>query len=171
MNLVEVGDDGGDLLRRVQRQGGGETEIFLELADEDDDRDAARETGDHRIRDEFDEVAEAEQAHDQEHETGEQRGEGEAFVAMQRDDAAEDRHEGASRSADLHLAAAECGNEKAADDRRPQSLRGRDPRGDAESDGQRKCDDADGDAGGEIAQKCGAIIAAQAVEKLRAHRD
>src|SRR5206468_11737920 len=86
---------------------------------------------------------------------------------MNRDDAGESRNERAGRSADLHFAATERGDDPPGNDRSPQSLRWRDARSDAETDREWQRDYADRYACGQIGEKSPPIVIAQTLDQFR----
>ena len=73
-------------------------------------------------------------------------------------DAVDDDDERAGRSADLHAAAAERGDQKAGDDGGVETALGRDAGGDGKRQRQRKRNDPDHDSGDDVAPDCVARI-------------
>jgi hypothetical protein len=106
----ELGDELGRFVRDFQ------PEQVLQLARQDDRRDARGETGRHRIRDVFDVGAEPEQADDHHDGARHQGGEYQPVIAVALHRRGDQHDEGAGWSADLHPAAAEQRHEKPADD-------------------------------------------------------
>src|SRR6185369_2081327 len=98
------------------------------------------------------------QAHDDEDRAGDHGADDEAVVAELRHDAVDDDHERAGRSADLHAAAAEGGDQEAGDDGGVETALGWNSGGDGEGERQRKRDDADDDAGDQVTEQSFARI-------------
>ena len=94
-----------------------ETEQVADLGREDDDRDPARETRHHGIRDELDRRPEARQAQDHQQHARDDRADRQAIDAVARDDAVHDDDECARGPADLDAAAAENRDQEAGHDR------------------------------------------------------
>jgi hypothetical protein len=94
-----------------------EPEQVLELACENDRRDAGREPGRHRIGDVFDVGAEPEEADHDHDRTRHQGGEHQPVITVTLHGRGNHNDERARRPADLHPAAAEQRHQKAADDR------------------------------------------------------
>ena len=114
-----------------------ESQEVTDLAREDDEGDAARESDGHGIRDELDGAAEAQQAERDEHDARQQRRHGEAIDAMFLHDAGHDHDERTGRPADLHPRASQQRNEKPSDDRRVETALRAQTTGDGKGDGER----------------------------------
>ena len=98
---------------------------------------------------------------------GHQRAHEQAVEAVGRDDARDDDDERAGRPADLHPRAAERRDDETGDDRAVDAVLRRQPRRDGEGHGQRERDQADGDAGEEVAaERTPAVPLAQALHEL-----
>src|SRR5205814_9926742 len=143
------------------------SEKFLYLPDENDDRDSAGESGDHRIRNDLDQATELERTHGDEKNSGHDRRQRETGVTVNRDDTGENGNECAGRPPDLHFAAAKRGDDCPGNDRSPQTLRWRDARSDAETDREWQRDYADRYACGQIGEKSPAIVIAQTLDQFR----
>jgi hypothetical protein len=148
-----------------------QAEKILDLRNEDDDGNAVGETDDYRQRDEADHAAEPECAHGEQHDARHHRGDQQVLHAIVHDDGVDDRDEGPGRAADLHARSAQCRDQEARYDRGPDAGSGRHAAGDRERHGQRQCQHADRDAGGKIAGKLPAVVAAQRIKQLRSELD
>ena len=148
----------------------GEAEEIFDLRAEDDDRDAAGETGGDGIGDELDHRAEARETHDEEHDAGHSGADDEILNAVLRDGGVNDANESAGGSADLHAGTAERRDEKTGDDGGPETGLRFDAGGDAEGHGERKGDDADGESGGEVGGEVRAGVSFERGEKSRVER-
>ncbi len=86
---------------------GVQAEEVLPLPGPDDDRDARRESGDDRARNELDDAAELREPHHQQHAAGHERGDLQAANAVLCGDAGEHGDECAGGPGNLHARAAE----------------------------------------------------------------
>ena len=137
---------------------------LLELPDGDHHGNAAGESRDHRVGNEFDEPPEPERTDEEEKHPGHHGGQRQPLVAVVRGNGEENGDERPGGPADLHKAAAERGDEEAGNDGGPKPLAGGDAGSDAEADGQRQRNDADGDPGDHVRQKHLPTVAAQSVK-------
>ena len=145
-NVGRVAPQHRQLVEQLARLGLGEREPeqILELAREDDDGDTGRESDRHGIGDELDVGAELEKADRREHEPGQHRREQQPVETVRLRGGGDEHDERAGRAADLEAAAAERGDEEAADDRGVQPLRGRGARSDRDRHRQRQRHDGHG---------------------------
>ena len=95
-----------------------EAEEVLDLAGQDDHGDARRESDGDRVGNVFDEGAKPQQPGRQQDQPRQQRCKQQPVDAVLRHRRRDQHDEGARRPADLEAAAAECGDDEAADDRR-----------------------------------------------------
>ncbi len=138
---------GSDFLEKFSRHGAHlKPEQILDLSRKDDDRNACREAGDHRLGDVLDPRPEAGEARDDQHQAGEGGREEQTVEAVARDHIEHDDDEGARRTADLKTAAAEPGNQKPRNHRGHEALFGRAAGRDAERHRERKRNDRYGQA-------------------------
>ncbi|MNF76621.1 hypothetical protein D3C84_587380 [compost metagenome] len=128
----------------------GQTEKILPLPDPDDHPDPGGEADDHRIGDELDDGAEAGDAEEQQHGAGHHGGDLQAVHTVFGGDPRENHDEGAGRSGNLQTAAAQQGDQQAADDRGVDALFRLDPGGDGKRHGQGQRDDPDDHAGHQV---------------------
>jgi hypothetical protein len=124
-----------------------ETKQVLELAHQNDRRDAGRETDRHRIGNELDVAAQPQEADQRHDRAGHHRREHEAIVSVPLHDCGDEHDEGARRAADLHAAAAKQRHKEAADDGRVEAALRADTRGDRDRHRQRERHDGDRQAG------------------------
>jgi hypothetical protein len=103
--------------------------------------------------------AHAREAEQDEDAAGHHRDDDETVVTVARDDAVHDDDERAGRTADLHAASAERGDEEAGHDRGVQPALRRHARSDRKRERERQCHDADDDAGDQIAHHLLARVA------------
>ena len=143
-----------------------EPEEVGDLRGEDRHGDTAREAHDDRIGDELDDRAQPAKSHDQQQDAAHERSDEQSRFAVLLDDAVDDDDEGARGASDLHAAAAQQRDDESGDNGGDDALFGRHARGDAEGDGQRQGDDADNDAGHQVAQEIRAGIVLQRIEEL-----
>ena len=93
-----------------------QTEKIFHLRQENQHRNAVGKTNDDRHGNEANQHAQAKHTHEQQPQTREQRRQHQTGHTMLADDTVNNDDEGTGRSADLHLAAAHCRNEKPRDD-------------------------------------------------------
>ena len=133
----------------------GQSEEVFDLRGEDGDGDTAREAHDDGVWDKLDDGSQTARTEEDE-EKSRQHGcnheprKSERGVA---DDAVDDDNERSGRSADLHAAAAESGNNKTAHDGGQDALRGRNAGSNTKSDGKRQRHDADNQTCHEVGGK------------------
>ena len=145
-----------------------ETKQVLELAHQNDRRDAGRETDRHRIGNELDVAAQPQEADQRHDRAGHHRREHEAIVSVPLHHRGDEHDEGARRAADLHAAAAEQRHKETADDGRVKPALGADARGDRDRHRQRQRHDGDRQAGQRIrAQVSEPIALAEDRDELR----
>ncbi len=133
----------------------GEAEKLLDLAREDDDRDAGSEADRHRIRDVFDEDAEAEKTDRDEDPAGKEGCEDQPVDPVLLHRRRDEHDEGAGGAADLKTAAAKRRDDEAADDRGVKPSIGRDAGRDRDCHGERQRDDRDREAGERVGAQIG----------------
>ena len=121
------------------------------MPDPDDDTDAGGEAEDDRHRNKADHGAEAEEAHKKQHHTGEDGGNLQAVEAVLRGDASEDSDEGAGRPGNLYARAAADRNDETGNDGGIDALFRFDACCDGKGHGKRQGDNADDDAGDDVA--------------------
>ncbi len=161
---ARVGDPFRDEVRR--NLGHREAEEVFHLGGEDRHGDTAREADDDRVGDELDDRPEPQGAHQEQHHAGQDGGDGQPLDAEVLDDAVDDHDEGARGPSDLHLAAAQQGDDKSADDGGDQSFLRTHARGDTERDGEGQGDDADNDARHQVSHELFLGIVSQLSEKF-----
>ena len=133
-----------DLVHHLARQFTLEAEEVLDLADGNDDADAAGEAEDHRARNILDVGAEPEQRSCDQHEPGEEGRCHQPGHAMRMDDVSDDDDERRRRPPDLIAAAAEGRDEEARDNRSDKAAVGRCPGADSDRHGKRQRKNCDG---------------------------
>ena len=143
-----------------------EPEEVGDLRGEDRHGDTARKAHDDRIGDELDDRAQPAKPHDQQQDAAHERSDEQSRFAVLLDDAVDDDDEGARGASDLHAAAAQQRDDESSDNGGDDALFGRHARSDTEGDGQRQGDDADNDAGHQVAQEIRAGIVLQRIEEL-----
>ena len=132
-----------------------QAEEIVNLAGEDDDRDAGGEADGHRIGNEFDIGAEPQIAGRHQEHARHDGGEQHAVDAVALDGGGDEHDEGARRAADLKPAAAQERDQEAADDGGVEAAIRRDTRADGDRHRQRQGDDGDGETGENVgAQTC-----------------
>ena len=117
LRFRQIPDEHLRLEQRIDRQCRAQPEQLAQLSQENDDRDPARESGNHRIRNVFDQRAKPEHAHRDQHRPRHQRSHRQPAGALRRNNPGENRDESTGRSTDPHSTYIESGNEKPADDR------------------------------------------------------
>src|SRR5207244_2516456 len=142
------------------------TAQVTDLAREDDQRDAARESDRHWVGNELDRGAEAEQAEGDEDEAGHERRDDEPVDAVLLHDSRHDHHERARRPPDLDARAAQQRDEETGDDGGIESALGTEPARDRERNRERQRDDADDDAGDQVPGKLLPVVVLDGGEKL-----
>ena len=135
---LELGNDGAGL-----RAFEGEAEKLLDLAREDDERNAGGEAHRHRIGDVFDEDAEAQKADRDEDAAGKEGGEDQPVDPVLLHRRRDEHDESSGGATDLKTAAAERRDDEAADNRGVKPTIGRDARSDRDCHGERQRDDGD----------------------------
>ncbi|MNE48694.1 hypothetical protein D3C80_1431740 [compost metagenome] len=141
-----------------------QAEQVLELQGGDDDADARGEAQGHRIGDELDQAAGAQQAQGDQDQPGHQGAQQQAAEAELLGDRQQDHHEGRGGAGDVEARAAAQGDQRGADQHRIEAMLWRHAHRNRQGHGQRNGDDADGDAGAQIAaQAFPAITGAQAL--------
>ena len=146
----------------------GQAEQVLDLAGEDDDRDAGGEADRHRIGNVLDVGAEPQEARRDQDQARQQRREQQAVDAVPLDGRRDQHDEGARRPADLEPAAAERRDQEAADDRGVKPAVRRHARGDGDRHRQGQRDDRDGQPGDDVRpQRAEPITFAQDRHQLR----
>ena len=161
---ARVGDPFRDEIRRHLRH--REAEEVFHLGGEDRHGDTAREADDDRVGDELDDRPEPQGAHQEQYPAGQDGGDGQPLDAEVLDDAVDDHDEGARGPSDLHLAAAQQGDDKAADDGGDQAFFRTHARGDTKRDGEGQGDDADNDARHQVSHELFLRIVSQLSEKF-----
>ena len=135
----------GDGPRRI-----GKAEEILQLSYEDGDGDACGKTDRDGAGDKADEFSKPQHAHQDEQDARHDGGDHQPFHAGIGDDARHDGSKGRRGACDLHLAAAEGGDEEARDDGGIKALLRTDAGSQRQSDGERQCDNGYDDAGDQI---------------------
>ena len=130
-----------------------EAEQILDLLREDDERDAAGESGGHRERNELDHPAKPRQSDHDENDPGHQRRDHEAVDAVLGDDPGDEHHERARGPADLNPRAAEGRNEEAGNNPGIETALRRDPARDGKGDAEWQGHHAHNDAGQGVGRK------------------
>ena len=123
------------------------------LCGEDGDGDTARKAHDDGIGDEFDDCSQLEHTQQHQDDACHQRGHDEARFTILLDDAVDDDDERTCRSANLHLAAAQQGDDETRDDGGHDTFLGRYTRRDTKSNSQRKGHNTHNDTGHEVGHK------------------
>src|SRR5436189_3971077 len=116
---------------------------IIHLRRKNDQRDTGCEPDDHRIWDEFEQRPHSREAHNHEQYAGDKGCNDEPFVTVFLDDAVNDHDESAGRSTDLNPGTTQNGDHETCDYSCIKTLFGFDARGDGESNGKRKRDNAD----------------------------
>ena len=135
----------GDGASRIRK-----AEEILQLADEDRNGDAGSKTDRDGAGDKADEFSKLQHAHQDEQKPSHDGGDHQPFHAGIGDDASYDGGKGRRGACDLHLAAAEGGDEEARDDGGIKALFRADAGSQRQSDGERQCDNGYDDAGDQI---------------------
>ena len=155
-------DERDPLAEKLRRHGTHlQAKQVLDLARKDDHGDAAREADDHGVWNELDRASELREAHDDEEYARHQRRHRESVDAVLLDNAVDNHHKCAGRPSDLDARPAERRNEEPSHDRGPEAPARRDTTGNGKSDGQRKRDDADDDAGREVPTELRAVVVSE----------
>ena len=155
-------------LQEVRRIGSQcQTEEILDLSGEDGYGDTAGETYHDRIRDVLDDGTESEQSEEHQEETCHQRCDGQSLESILLDDAVDDDDECSCRSADLHFASAEDGDDETRYDGCDDTLLGCHARSDTECDGQRQGYDTNDDTCHEVRHECFLVVTLQARKQTR----
>ena len=161
---LELGEEIGRHLGDVQPQ------PVLQLRGGDQHRDAVGEADDDADGHVAHQPSQPEQAQDEQQHAGAGRGDQQVRHAVAVDDAVDDDDEGAGGPADLHVRAAQQGDQQAGDDGGPQAGGGREAGSDGEGHRERQRHDADGQAGAEVAQEAFPAIALQGSEQAGPER-
>ena len=135
-----------------------QAEEVLDLGREDGQGDTAGEAHDDRVGDIFDDRAQMEHAHQDQEGTGHEGRDRETAHAVLLDDSVDDDDEGTGRAADLHLAAAEEGNDETGHDGRQDAGLRRGAGRDAERDGERQRHDADDNTCEQVLDECLLVV-------------
>jgi hypothetical protein len=152
----------------VARDGAGvKAEEVFDLSAGDEDGDAVGEADDDGARNEFDGGAKASDAEEDEEHAGHEGADQQSVEAVAGQDAEDDDDEGAGGAADLIAGAAEGGDGESRDDSGVEAGFGRRSGGDGEGHRERKSDEADGNAGGEV---CGEFLGAVVAQRLDGFR-
>ena len=128
----------------------GDSEKVLQLRAGNDQRDAVGEADDHRPWDEPHCRTGAGDAHDHEQDAGHHRAHEQAVDAMGGDDAGHHDDKGTRRTANLHVRAAERGDDEPGDDRAVDAGLRRHAGRDGKGHRQRQRHQADGDPGDQV---------------------
>ena len=120
--------------------------------------DTGGEAYDDRIGDILDDGAQFQHTQEDEEDTCHQRGNRQSLYAILLDDACHDDDEGTCRTAYLHLASAECGDDEACHHGGDDTFLGRYAGSDGESDSQRQRHDAHDDACHRVGGKRLAVV-------------
>ena len=145
----------------------GQTEEVLELSGEDADGNTKCKADRDRLRDKFDQIAEMAQSHDDHDDTGQKSSDCKSGHAILGDDAVDDNNECCGRTADLHAAATEQGDEESCDDGCVQTLLRIDTGGNGKCNRQRQCDDRHDDTCDDILHKLFLCICFHSAKKFR----
>ena len=136
INMAEVLEITNPFMYEVSRHIlDAQAEQIVHLRGEDRQRDTARETHDHRVRDELDDATQVEETHENQQDTRHDRGDSQTTQAILLDDAIDDHDERTRRSTDLHLRSAEKRDQETRDNRSEQTLCRTHARSDSECDG------------------------------------
>ncbi|MNZ92403.1 hypothetical protein D3C78_1114270 [compost metagenome] len=151
------------LLGEVRGAGGHrQAEGVLELQAGDDHADAGGEAEGHRVGHELDQPAGLEQAEGDHDQAGEHAAQQQAAETVLLDDGQQDDHEGGGGAGDVEARAAGEGDQRGGHQHGVQAVLRRCADGDGQGHGQRDGDDADGEAGENVAaQGLAAVAGAQ----------
>ena len=139
----------------------------FDLRGEDGDSDTAGESYDNGVGNVLDDGAQTEHTQQNEEDARHEGGDGETLHAVLLDDAIDDDDEGTCRTAYLHLASAEGGNEQSCDDGGDDTFLRRYTAGNTEGDGEGQCNDAHDDSRHEVGHECLLVVVLDGRNHLR----